>query len=96
MTYELIGTYLKGFHLTLASIYPERDQEGWKVNKREWLAYLHNSWDEGNHSTVEYTELYKMSIKGPTSDAQGHQIMPPPPKEVRAVPRLKLDLEALE
>jgi hypothetical protein len=42
MTYNLIATYLKGFHLTLASIHPNRDKDRWKLSKRDWLDYL---WD---------------------------------------------------
>jgi hypothetical protein len=53
MTYDIVGTYLKGFHLTLASIHPQRDQEGWKVPKREWLSYLWNAREEGKLSTEE-------------------------------------------
>jgi hypothetical protein len=40
MTYEILVPYLKGFHLTLASFLPQRDQDGWKLTDKEWAIYL--------------------------------------------------------
>jgi hypothetical protein len=53
MTYNIIGTYLKGFHLTLVSIHEQRYQDGWKVLKHDWLDYLWNVREEGNLSCEE-------------------------------------------
>jgi hypothetical protein len=95
MTYDIIGTYLKGFHLTLASIHPQRDQDGWKVTPRDWLSYLWNAWEEGKLSKDDYSNLFEMSIQTNHEVKDGCQVAKPP-KEVLTVPRLRFDLEALE
>lgn len=39
MTYDIIFPFLIGFHLTLCSHLPQRNEEGWKIKELEWLAY---------------------------------------------------------
>ena len=40
MTYPIIFPYLKGFHLTMASHMPGRDNQGWKVADLEAIGHL--------------------------------------------------------
>ena len=47
MTYPIIFPYLKGFHLTLASLMPGRDDQGWKVADLEAIAHLKNLRERG-------------------------------------------------
>jgi hypothetical protein len=97
MTYNLIATYLKGFHLTLASVHPNRDKDGWKMSKKEWMSYLWDARDLGKLSLNKFSELFKSSIKTDHPVlTKGQQPLPPPPKEIMVVPHLHLDLKALE
>ena len=47
MVYEIIFPYLKGFHLTLSSHLPKRDEEGWKMTDLEWIAHLESEVQKG-------------------------------------------------
>ena len=85
MTYNIIFPYLKGFHLTLCSHLPNRDEEGWKVKELEWIGHLHNRLSEGKISEEEYEET--ISLTYDTSKA---------PKMIKPVQRFKSCLKALE
>ena len=37
MIYPSLVPYLKGFHLTLETWRPDRDQDGWKLPANEWI-----------------------------------------------------------
>ena len=50
MVYDSIFPYLKGFHLTLASHLPHRDDDGWKMTDLEWIAHLENKVESGDYS----------------------------------------------
>jgi hypothetical protein len=102
MTYTLIATYLKGFHLTLAAHHPRRDQQGWKLSPKEWDAYLWASMDEGEILAEAAAGLSQFAEDVPpptvrTERSNKNKIgePPPPPKEVKPVERLETDLEAL-
>jgi hypothetical protein len=97
MTYDLIATYLKGFHLTLSSIHPNRDKEGWKMSKREWISFLWDARDKGNLSADQFGEMFDEAIRTDhPAWTKGDKPVRPPPKEIQVVPRLHLDLKALE
>jgi len=85
MTYNIIFPYLKGFHLTLCSHLPNRDEEGWKVKELEWIGHLHNRLSEGRISQEEYEET--ISLTYDTSKA---------PKKIKPVKRFKSCLKALD
>jgi len=85
MTYNIIFPYLKGFHLTLCSHLPNRDEEGWKVKELEWIGHLHNRLSEGKISQEEYEET--ISLTYDTSKA---------PKKIKPVKRFKSCLKALD
>ena len=40
MAYEVIFSYLKGFHLTLAKHLPQRDDDGWKLIDLDWIGHI--------------------------------------------------------
>ena len=40
MTFGILFLYLKGFHRTLCSHLPKRDEEGWKMKDLEWIGHL--------------------------------------------------------
>ena len=42
MTFDVLMPFLKGFHLTLASHNPQRNEEGWRLEMEDWLAYVHD------------------------------------------------------
>ena len=57
MTYEIIFPYLKGFHLTLCTHLPNRDEEGWKISDLEWIGRMEQLVSEGKMSEVEKVEM---------------------------------------
>jgi hypothetical protein len=46
MTYENLRPYLKGFYLTLNGWRFDRDDEGWKLGKKDWEAMAEELWDD--------------------------------------------------
>jgi hypothetical protein len=92
MTYNLIATYfLMGLHLTLASIHLNRDKDGWKLSKRDWMAYLWDAPDMGKLSCDEFSKLFNAAVK--TDHLVGTRTQKPslpPPKEILVVPCLYL------
>ena len=40
LTYSILFPYLEGFHLTLSSHVPKRNDEGWKLNDLEYIAFV--------------------------------------------------------
>jgi hypothetical protein len=56
-TYNLIATDLKGFHLTLASIHPNRDKDEWKLSKQDWMTYLWDARDMGKLLCDKFSKL---------------------------------------
>jgi hypothetical protein len=97
MTYNLIATYLKGLHLTLASIHPNQDKDGWKLSKRDLMAYLWDAPDMGKLSCDKFSKLFNAAIKRDhLVGTRTQKPLPPPPKEILVVPCLYLELKALE
>jgi hypothetical protein len=41
MTFQVITRFLKGFRLSLCSHLPPRDDDGWKLPDRAFMAYVH-------------------------------------------------------
>ena len=77
MTYPLIFAYLKGFHLTLSSHLPRRNEEGWKLTDLEFCAYLEEMRLKGKVSQDDISEkLGGDQVRGAK-----------PPVEVTPVPR---------
>ena len=84
MTYEILFPYLKGFHLTLCSHLPQRDEEGWKMSDLEWLGYMEERLSSGKVTQEQYSiEIHR--IFDPS-----HQ-----PKRVKPVKRFYKCLNAL-
>jgi len=54
MTYEILFPFLKGFHLTLCSHLPKRNEEGWKLADLEWIGYLQERLNSGKLSQTQY------------------------------------------
>jgi hypothetical protein len=47
MTFETITPFLKGFHLSLSAHLPSRDDDGWKLPDRAFMAYIHDKQERG-------------------------------------------------
>ena len=85
MVYDSIFPYLKGFHLTLASHLPHRDDDGWKMTDLEWIAHLENKVESGDYSREQADTTLEERI--------GCNIEPP--KLVVPVPRFYQCLKVL-
>ena len=53
MTYDVLFPFLKGFHLTLCSFLPKRNDQGWKIKDLEWIGFLESSRASGKLSDEE-------------------------------------------
>ena len=53
MTYDLLFPFLKGFHLTLCSFLPKRNEQGWKMKDLEWIGFLEVSRSTGKLTDEE-------------------------------------------
>jgi hypothetical protein len=81
MTYDIIAMYLKGLHLTLVSHHSNRDKDGWKLSKKDWMSYLWDARDKGTLSLDEFSKLFDMAIKSNNPVmTKGEKILSPPPK----------------
>jgi hypothetical protein len=85
MTYEILTPFLKGFHLTLASHLPYRDDDGWKMTEKAWDAYIQIRQEENKISEEEAAELREPLHY---DDIQT-------PKRIKPVPLLGANLRAL-
>jgi len=85
MTYDILFPYLKGFHLTLCSHLPKRDEEGWKRSDLEWIGYMEERLDTGKICQDEF-ELEMGKSFDPTFQ----------PKRVKPVERFHTCFRALE
>jgi len=85
MTFDVIFPYLKGFHLTLCSYLPNRNEDGWKIKDLEWIGFLEQARESGKLSDQEI------------DDAMSFQYDPKwRPKRIKPVPRFFSCLKALE
>ena len=84
MTYEILFPYLKGFHLTLCSHLPLRNEEGWKMQELEWLGFLEQSKEKVRLTQFEIDETKSLKF-----DYKNH------PLQVQLVPRFHSCLTAL-
>ena len=50
MVYKATYPYLKGFHLTLTSHLPQRNDEGQKITDLEWIGRIENKVDRGSYT----------------------------------------------
>jgi len=57
LTFDIIFPFLKGFHLILCRHLPQRNEEGWKINEMEWLAYLEEAKAKGSMSSEEVNQM---------------------------------------
>ena len=48
MAYPLIIPFSRGLYLTMNSWRPVQDQDGWKLSKRSYYAFLNNGLEEGS------------------------------------------------
>lgn len=85
-TFTYMNPYLKGFHLTMESFRPGRDEMGWKLSKRGWADVLSG---EMGH------EIKKEELHQAIKDHKDAHTPRDPPKRVKAVPRMLGDLRAL-
>ena len=53
MAYDLLFSFLKGFHLTLCSFLPKRNEQGWKMKDLEWIGFLEVSRSAGKLTDEE-------------------------------------------
>lgn len=86
LTYSILFPYLKGFHLTLSSHLPKRNEEGWKLNDLEYIAFVETQSEKQNLTEEEKQRLLSSL---PNSDI-------PPPKLILPVSRFYSCLEALD
>jgi hypothetical protein len=87
MTFDMLTHHLKGFHLALASHYPGRGDDGWKLNDQEWSAYLSLKMEQGLISEEE-AELLSGKSRG--------FLQVSPPSHVTLIQHLRDDLYALK
>jgi len=84
MTYNILFPYLKGFHLTLCTHLPKRDEEGWKLTDLQWIGFMEQRLHSGKISQSDYDlEMAK------TFDPSNQPIM------IKPVPRFHQCLKAL-
>ena len=85
MTFDIIFPYLKGFHLTLCSHLPRRNEEGWKRTDLEFIGFLEERFQSGRISSAEF-ELEMNRNFDPKNQ----------PKRIKPVPRFYSCLKALK
>jgi hypothetical protein len=83
MCYASLVPFMKGFHLRIDSWRPKRPTSGWKMGDKAGNAYLEGQVAEGRMSEEELEAV--LAMLGVTVA----------PELVRAVPRFKLDLNAM-
>lgn len=86
MVFEIFSPYLKGFHLTLASSLPKRDDGGWKLSDTEWYGYVEAKLEDGSITEEQAKEMRDFQEKE----------MPPPPEEILPVESFGMSIKALE
>ena len=84
MTFNILFPYLKGFHQTLCSYLPKRNEDGWKIRDLEWLGYLEEEKASGRMSEKEMDTL--LNFKYDPKDR---------PESINLLPRFFTCLEAL-
>ena len=77
--------FLRGCILFLAQHLPGRDESGWKVPEKVWLVYLESRLEKGTIARQELDD---------TMNPPAYEDIPIPVK-VKAVPRLRMDVRAL-
>jgi len=85
LTFEIIFPFLKGFHLTLCSHLPKRNEEGWKINELEWLGYLEEAKIKGTMSVDEIEQLINLKYDPKLR-----------PDKVKPLPRFVKSISALQ
>ena len=85
MTYEIIFPFLKGFHLTLCSHLPKRNDEGWKLRDLEYIGFLMQKLEDNKISEAEFDRLMNLEFNNDGA-----------PKLVTPVKRFHSCLNALE
>jgi hypothetical protein len=86
MTFEIITPFLKGFHQTLASHLPKRDDDGWRMTDKAYAQLLFSLLEKGEISEARYYELLHPPNYQDIKD----------PLRAKVVPRFLDDLQALE
>ena len=56
MTFEVITPFLKGFHLSLCSHLPSRDDDGWKLPEGAFVSYIYEKRELGYMTEAEARE----------------------------------------
>ena len=88
MTYRFINPFLKGWHLTLDSWRPLRNEEGYKVKINEWENHLIHKINGLDHMAQRDIDNVLSQIYREINEKGA-------PKRVRPVPRFESDLKAL-
>ena len=98
-SYPSIVPYLKGIHLTLDSWRKHRDKEGWKEKKPRVEVVEEEERESPYHGDYEEEELYELDVRVFDTDdtpiSSQKEALGVPPRRVKAVYRLRSDLEAL-
>jgi len=85
LTFDVIFPFLKGFHLLLCHHLPQRNEEGWKINEMEWLAYLQEAQAKGSMSSEEVQQMLDFKYDPKVR-----------PAKVKPIPRFVKSIEALD
>jgi hypothetical protein len=85
MTFESITPFLKGFHLSLSSHLPSRDDDGWKLPDRAFMAYIYDKQEKG----LINEEEARSALNPPDYEDI------PVPKTIKPVSRFRDDVFAL-
>lgn len=87
MTYENLRPYLKGFYLTLNGWRFDRNEEGWKLGKRDWEAVAEHMWDD--------CRLWEAAAKNVQRETHQHQDGSGLPGQLKVNDRFKHDIDVL-
>jgi hypothetical protein len=70
MTFETFTPFLKGFHLTLSSYLPHRDDEGWKMSDKQWEQRIATLVERGSLSATEAAEMLEEDQLGKAAEME--------------------------
>ena len=96
MTFNSLMPFLKGFFLTMNSWRSDRGEDGWKRAAREWEVDLRESLLDKHPEMEVHQALESLGFGLDEANEGTIPSAESPPQEVKAVPRMKTDVQAIE